>query len=338
MHAVSRRPRFSKGRDRRAAQGRARPRKGHIAVRLPARTRRDQPVSSASMSSDDASASAPLSPRLLRVSAALVLFLGGAALGAWADQLADVPRPPPGPATVLGGFAPLVAQASMVRADAALRERRESDALLLFEVARELDPGSVPLAADVAHQLAFGLGGPGRPAPARWAYHAAALRSLDAAVEHSPSSARARFERGRLAYERIGRDADLASRFVEHRGSAPLVAAADDFREAARLDPDDLLSAQYHALAAVLHAANRYEERTSVGLSDARAWAARGDRAFTELAERIEAEGALEDWPGAPLMAASRAFRALVDGDDRSRAELEAAFRAEFGEILPLAE
>lgn len=278
----------------------------------------------------------PATARTLRVALALLLFAGGGALARWAEVRADVPRPPPGPAAVLGGFAPLAAQASLIRADVALRERREADALLLFDVASELDPGSVPLAAEVAHQLAYGLGTPDRGADARWAFHSQALETLSAAVEHAPTSARARYERGRLLFERIAHDTTLSARFTESTGHSPVAAAADDFRDAAELDPEDLLSAQLHAMAAVLHAVDLY----AADEPHATEWADRGADAFAKLEAVVDAalaSGELEDeWPGRPQAAAARAFAELVRVPAEQRAEAESRFLSAHGHVLPL--
>src|SRR5437867_1494215 len=92
---------------------------------------------------------------------AVLLAVPLLALGAWAGRASDAaratPRAAPGAASLLGGFTALAVQVLWMRADQAVTEHREDDALLAFAAIEELEPQLVASGDFIARSIGFNL-------------------------------------------------------------------------------------------------------------------------------------------------------------------------------------
>lgn len=275
----------------------------------------------------------------LHVPVAAVLLAAAAGLGRLSDARRATPPPKVGAATVLGGFSALAAQVLWIRADRALLERREDDAILALRGVVELEPQLVSAAQHAADTIGWDLSRD-RPDAVRWAMAQEGLRILDDAVADNPASADALRERGRYALLRLAEDPALAAGFRRDRSAdGPVAAARADLRAAAALAPRDLLTLDAWALAGLREGVERVAEgrfRDAVAaLDDAAAGYARC-RAILQ-AELSERELRRDPTFGALARTESlaRDLRAVAAGPDEGREAALAALVERYPELGP---
>lgn len=170
---------------------------------------------------------------------ALPLLAASVVAARASDAARATPRTPPGAASLLGGFTALAVQVLWLRADAAVMEHREDDALLTFTAITELEPQLISSNAFVARMLGFNLAD-GHSEPAvRWALGKNGWSVLCRTVEHNPGEARAYAARGAYALQRLDTDAPMRAGFIrEIDPEGPLAHACADYDRAVELRPE----------------------------------------------------------------------------------------------------
>lgn len=175
-----------------------------------------------------------------RPAAAVVLLAAGGWLVAEAESVRASPRAPAGPATVLGGFTALAAQAVWLQADRAILAHDEDRAITLLRTLVELEPQIVNAARFAAWEIGWNMLD-GVPDPrARWALAREAIAILSGCVAQNPRSATALVHRARYLSLKVAREPALEAAYrreMDARGG--LEAAFFDYVRACELDPSD---------------------------------------------------------------------------------------------------
>ena len=227
---------------------------------------------------------------------ALPLLLASAAAGRASDSLRATPRAPPGAASLLGGFTALAVQVLWLRADAAVMEHREDDALLAFTAITELEPQLVSSNQFVARMLGFNLADGHADPAVRWALGHEGWRVLCRTVEHNPGEARAFAARGDYALRRLETDPPMRAGFVRDVDrEGPLAHACADFDRAVALRPQ--WTEPWHG-AAIASQRRGIELMTLGRFDEAAARLARSHEAFVRVAGAWRSDGApaLQPW------------------------------------------
>jgi tetratricopeptide (TPR) repeat protein len=220
--------------------------------------------------------------------AAFLLLGAGGALGAWSDAFRETPRPPPGPASLLGGFSALAVQVLTIRADAAAARGDHAEALLQLDLILELEPQLVRGADWIAHEVGVNMAGEEPDAGAQFGLVVEGLRVHDRCVASNPGDPDAIIQRGNYVLRRFAARGDRAERFRLETGSTPYEAALVDFRAALEIEPDDLEILDGIGVAALY--AGR--DQLIAGDDEAAVTALReAENAFSVSLERYHAEG-----------------------------------------------
>jgi hypothetical protein len=172
-----------------------------------------------------------------RLAVALALVAVSAALASASDALRATPRAPGGLGSLLGGLSAVVAQGAWIRAEAALAERRDADALYYLDLITELEPQLVAAADHIADEIGANRAREFPDPVARWSFVREGLRILDGCVEHNPGVTEAHHARGRYLLLRIAPAAELRALHGQERGGGVIEAAVEDLEEAHRSDP-----------------------------------------------------------------------------------------------------
>src|SRR5436190_8995978 len=152
--------------------------------------------------------------KFLALLTAPALLAAGALCAMESDALRPAPRAAPGVASLLGGFTAIAVQVLWMRADQAVSEHREDDALLAFSAIAELEPQLVSSGAYIGRALGFDLA-EGHADPAvKWALVHEGWRVLLRTVERNPGDPRAHAARGLYAINRLARDPAMRAAFV----------------------------------------------------------------------------------------------------------------------------
>jgi tetratricopeptide (TPR) repeat protein len=252
------------------------------------------------------------------------LLAGAAFAGRASDAMRAAPRAAPGAASLLGGFTAIAVQVLWLRADKAVTESREDDALLAFAAINELEPQLVSSGDLIARSLGFNLAEGHADSAVRWSLGREGWRALVRTVALNPGDARALAARGRYALLRLSTDPPMHDGFVRDVDAAgPLESARRDYEEAVRLRPQWLEPWHGTALASMgrgveLVGAGKFDEAAGrlTRAADAfrhvaDAWRAAGDASLAPSIEtardNAEVAGALAAVCSAP--AADRTAR-----------------------------
>lgn len=235
-----------------------------------------------------------------------VLLAGSAALGRSSDERRAAPRAAPGAASLLGGFTAIAVQVLWMRADQAVFDHREDDALVAFAAINELEPQLVSAGQFIASAIGFTLAAGHEDPALRWAMGREGWRVLCRTVGHNPAEARAYGARARYALLRLSGDPPMRAGFVREIDKAgPLEAAIRDAEEALRLRPQWLEPRQLLALASMgrgrehlaagefAEAARRFGRAAEALLDVAATWRAAGGEELADSAATNEENAAL---------------------------------------------
>ena len=237
---------------------------------------------------------------------ALPLLVAAAFLGRASDALRAAPSATPGAASLLGGFTAIAVQVLWLRADAAVMEGREDDAILAFTAITELEPQLISSNEYVARMFGFNIADGHADPAVRWSLGREGWRVLNRTVEHNPGEARAFVARGGYALRRLEDDPSMRAgcvREVDREG--PLAHACADYDRAAELRPqwtepwhgtaiaslrrglELLMEARYPEAAA------RLERSREAYVHVAAAWRQDGDPALAEWVQLADDEARL---------------------------------------------
>lgn len=258
---------------------------------------------------------------------AFVLLGAGGALGAWSDRQRETPRPPPGPASLLGGFSALAVQILTIRADDAAARGDHAEALLQLDLVMQLEPQLVRGADWIAHEVGVNMSGEEPDEDARWGLVVEGLRIHDRCVAANPGQPDALVQRGNYVLRRFAAQPGRAGRFREETGASPYEAALDDFRAALALEPDDLETLDGIGVAAL------YAGRDELVAGDAEAAVPllrEAEAAFAESLDRYRSEGVdvpTKEW----ALKLTRSLLAVLTGPPGERDARYRAFWDEFG-------
>jgi len=255
---------------------------------------------------------------------ALPLLAGAAFAGRASDARRATPRAPAGAASLLGGFTAIAVQVLWLRADAAVMEGREDDALLAFTAITELEPQLISSNEYVARMFGFNIADGHADPAVRWSLGREGWRVLCRTVEHNPGEARAFAARGGYALRRLDGDPSMRAGFLrEVDREGPLARACDDYDRAAELRPQwtepwhgTAIASQRRGLELLME--GRYDE--------ASARLARSRDAFDHVADvwRKDGDPALAPWIDLAeqngRLAASLARICALPAADRARA------------------
>jgi tetratricopeptide (TPR) repeat protein len=246
--------------------------------------------------------------RIAYALAAFVLLGAGGALGAWSDAQRETPRPPPGPASLLGGFSALAVQVLTIRADAAADRGDHAEALLQLDLIHELEPQLVRGADWIAHEIGVNMAGEEPDEGARFGLVVEGLRVHDRCIEANPGDPDALIQRGNYVLRRFAAQPGRTRRFARTFGRSPYEAALDDFRAALAIVPDDLETLDGIGVAA-LYAGRDHLIGGDRAASEERL--AEAEAAFAESLARYQAEGLAvpsKEW----ALALTRALRGVL--------------------------
>ena len=258
---------------------------------------------------------------------AFVLMGAGGALGAWSDSHRETPRPPPGPASLLGGFSALAVQVLTIRADTAAARGDHAEALLQLDMIQELEPQLIRGADWIAHEVGVNMAGEEPDADARWGLVVEGLRVHDRCIASNPRDVDAINQRGNYVLRRFAAQGNRATRFREAFGRSPYEVALDDFRRALDLLPDELETLDGIGVAAL------YAGRDELSAGDIPAsltLVREAEAAFAESLSRYNAEGLAvpsKEW----ALALTRELVEVLSGPAAARDARYREFYAAFG-------
>jgi hypothetical protein len=233
---------------------------------------------------------------------------------------------------LLGGLSVVASQGLWIRAENALAERRDADALAYLDLLTELTPQLVAASDHIADEIGANRAREFSDPDAKWSFVREGLRIHDRSVAQNPGVAEAFLARGRYLFLRIAPSEPMRTRFeAAGRGDAIETAIAD-LERARQLDPDS-----FEALEALGAALKLLGERQFFGDGDPAAAAVtlrRVARLYgAQLARLADAPEALETKTVLRDYAAGLAAVAEAAPDDREA--LYRDFQARFGRWFP---
>jgi len=271
---------------------------------------------------------------------ALVLLLSGGWLGRVSDRMraeAGVPRPPPGPSSVLGGFSAVAIQILWIRADRALLANRLDECLHDFDLIHRLEPQLLDATAYFADEIGRNMADLQPDTDRRVALAMLGRRMYDRSVAANLSDHRAFVLRGRYTMTRIATDDAMKRHFFETTGTTPFEAAQNDFSDAYSLNPASIEAVDGFALSSYRRGLELLFLGIRRGDDEARAAAARAFRAaeaaYGELLTLQEARGFEPEDLGEErgMRAGSRRFAETAEAPAADFPALYAALREELG-------
>lgn len=265
--------------------------------------------------------------RLWYLVAAILLMGAGGALGAWSDSHRETPRPPPGPASLLGGFSALAVQVLTIRADTASSQGDHAEALLQLDMIQELEPQLIRGADWIAHEVGVNMAGEEPDSDAQWGLVVEGLRVHDRCIASNPGDVEAIIQRGNYVLRRFAAQGERATRFRQSFARSPYEAALEDFRWALELQPDDLETLDGIGVAALY--AGR-DELIAGDIPASLTLLGEAEAAFSESLDRYQAEGLAvpsKEW----ALALTRELLEVLSGPEAERDARYREFYDAFG-------